>query len=57
MLLPNVKPTNTKTIKVKQILDAYKIDSLRRLGIDPETVDSSLSDDTDTVMIKVLPLA
>lgn len=57
LLMPNAKPVNSKQINVKQILDAYKIDGLRRLGIDPETKDSSLTDDTDLVMLKVAPLA
>ena len=56
LLFPNRKPTNTKVISIRQILDAYKIDSLRRLGIDPQTKDSSLTDDTDLIMLKVQPL-
>jgi hypothetical protein len=57
ILMPTKKPVNSKTVEIKQILDSYKIDSLRRLGIDPETEDSSLADDTDLVMLKVAPLS
>lgn len=56
ILLPNKKPVDIKKVEVLQILDAYKIDSLKRLGIDPETADSSLVDDTDIVMLKITPL-
>lgn len=56
ILMPNLKTVNTKDVKIEQILDAYKIDSLRRLGINPDTIDSSLSDDTDLVMLKVAPI-
>lgn len=56
ILMPNSKTIDSKKIDIDQILDAYKIDSLRRLGIDPETKDSSLSDDTDLVMLKVTQL-
>jgi hypothetical protein len=57
ILMPNKKTIDVKKVEVTQILDAYKIDSLKRLGIDPETVDSSLADDTDIAMIKITPLA
>lgn len=57
LLLPNVKPTNIKKVEIVQILDTYKIDSLRRLGIDTETEDSSLTDDTDLVMLKIVPMS
>lgn len=56
LLLPNEKPMGTKTVKVNQILDDYKIDSLRRLGINPETEDSSLSDDTDLAFLDITDL-
>lgn len=56
LLLPNRKPMNVKHIKVKQILDDYKIDSLRRLGIDPQTMDSSLVNDTDLVFLSLAAL-
>ena len=56
ILMPNLKTANTKDVKIEAILDAYKIDSLRRLGINPETVESSLENDTDLVVLKVLPL-
>lgn len=56
ILMPVKKPTAIKKVEVEQILDSYKIDSLRRLGIDPETEDSSLEDDTDLVMLKVAAL-
>ncbi len=53
LLLPNEKTQNIKTVKVKQILDKYKIDSLRRLGIDPDTEESSLENDNDLVFLNV----
>lgn len=56
ILFPNKKPIGTKKIEIPQIVDAYKIDSLRRLGIDPETKDSSLTDDTDLVMLKIIEI-
>lgn len=56
ILMPNKKTVDIKKVEVLQILDAYKIDSLKRLGINPETVDSSLVDDTDIVMLKIIPL-
>jgi hypothetical protein len=55
-LLPNPKTKATKKVQIEQILDVYKIDSLRRLGIDTETKDSSLSDDTTLAFISVTEL-
>lgn len=55
-LLPNAKTNDPKKVEVEQIVDNYKIDSLRRLGINPETKDSSLEDDDSIIFIDTVPI-
>lgn len=57
LVLPNLKTKDSKQIRIKQICDAYKIDSLRRLGLDVNTKDSSLEDDTNLALLDIIPLS
>lgn len=55
-LLPNLKTKDPKQIQVDVIVDYYKIEALRKLGLNPNTEETSLSDDTTLAFLEYIDL-